>query len=49
LVATFEAAWGCNPRPPSVFICGTLYPNMGEQNKRTIFERKVLNKLNELR
>jgi len=48
LVTTFEAAWCCNPRPLSAFTYGTLYPSMGEENNRTIFVRKALNKLDQI-
>jgi hypothetical protein len=48
LITTFEAAWCCNAISTSIFICGTLYPNMGEKNNRTVFGREVLNKLDQI-
>jgi len=48
LVTTFEAAWCFNPRSLSLFICGTFYPSVGEENNRTAFVRKVLSKLDQI-
>jgi len=48
LVTTFEAAWCFNARSLSLFICGTLYPSVGEENNKTVFVRKVLNKLDKI-
>jgi len=47
LVTTFEAAWCFNPRSLSLFICGSLCPIVGKENNRTVFVRKVLNKLDQ--
>jgi len=48
LVTIFEAAWCFNPRSLSLFTYGTLYPSMGDENNRTVFVRKVLNKLDQI-